>query len=123
MANHKRTENYSGKKTFPIPNILNRCQIFDQVKNPITGDYFQLETLKNAGAVPYNFTLPPGYENKKFLIITVACIIRLRTIDCKEWLKSRQTYQGLDRVGNIVSKRKDDQEVYDKPIWQYSTHQ
>jgi hypothetical protein len=61
-------------KMFPISNILNRCQIFDQVKNPITGDYFQLETLKNAGAVPYDFTLPPGYENKKFPIITVNCI-------------------------------------------------
>jgi hypothetical protein len=45
----------------------------------------------------------------------------LRTSDGKEWLKSRQTYQGLDRVDNIIGKSIDDQEVYDKPIWQYST--
>jgi hypothetical protein len=124
MPNYQKTEELYKKENVPYskpPEQMAEERFFEQVKNPITGDYFQLETLKNAAAVPYDFTLPPGFENKKFPVITVNSIIRSRTSDGKEWLLSRQTYQGLDRVGNIVSKSIDDQEVYDKPIWQYST--
>jgi hypothetical protein len=97
-----------------------RSAFFEQVKNPITGEFFQLETLKAAGAVSPDFTLPPGFENKRFPVITVNSIYRMKASDGKEYLKSRQMYYGLDRLGNIINKSIDDQEVYDKPIWQYS---
>jgi hypothetical protein len=98
-----------------------RCQRFlEQVKNPVTGEFFQLGTLKAAGAISSDFTLPPGFENKRFLVITVNSIYRMKASDGKEYLKSRQMHYGLDRLGNIINKSIDDQEVYDKPIWQYS---
>jgi hypothetical protein len=56
----------------------------------------------------YDLTLPPGFENKEFPVVTVSNITRLRDTDGKEWLRSRQTCQGLDKVGNIISKSIDD---------------
>jgi hypothetical protein len=67
MANYKKTEEVFNKENVPYtkpPEKISEERFFEQIKNPITGDYFQLETLKNAGAVPYDFTLLPGFEIK-----------------------------------------------------------
>jgi hypothetical protein len=42
----------------------------------------------------------------------------MKARDGTEWLKSRQTHYGLDKLGTIIPKSFDDKEVYDMPYFQ-----
>ena len=88
---------------------------FAQVKNPNTDEFFQLEDLRALGAVPTDFRKdekPKRYPFKK-----VDAIIRIKKADGSEWLKSRQTWIGPDRLGNDIPKAFVDPEMYDNPVF------
>jgi hypothetical protein len=46
-------------------------------------------------------------------------IIRLRTADGKEWLKSKQLCIAIDSQGNEIMESFTDLEVRDKPVFKY----
>ncbi len=46
-------------------------------------------------------------------------IIRLRTADGKEWLKSKQQWIAIDSQGNEIMESFNDLEVWDKPVFKY----
>jgi hypothetical protein len=69
---------------------------FRQVTNPNNGEFFQLEGLRAVGAVPSDFR--KDEKPKKYPVKKVDSIIRIKKADGSEWLKSRQTWIGLDRI-------------------------
>jgi hypothetical protein len=69
-----------------------------QVKNPNTGEFFQLEDLRSLGAVPADFRKnkkPKNYPFKR-----VDTIIRIKKADGTEWLAvlAKQSYYSLDHL-------------------------
>ena len=99
MPNYRKTEAFFKQENVPYDRFktgdqMSEERFFEQVKNPVTGDFFQLDMLKAAGAIPSDFTLPPGFENKRFPVITVNSIYRMKASKGKEYLKSRQMYYG-----------------------------
>jgi hypothetical protein len=50
-------------------------------------------------------------------------IIRIKKADGTEWLKIRQTWIGLDRLGNDITKCFVDPEIYDRPVFGYQSKQ
>ena len=92
---------------------------FSQVKNPNTGEFFQLENLKALGIIPGDFKA--GEKPKNYPIKEVDTIIRIKKADGTEWLVSTQTSTGLDRHGNEISKTFVCPEVYDKPNFTYQS--
>ena len=90
---------------------------FTQVKNPNTGEFFQLENLKALGIVPADFK--DGEKPKNYPLREVDTIIRIKRADGTEWLASTQTWIGLDRYGNEIDKSFVYPEVYDKPNFSY----
>jgi hypothetical protein len=75
---------------------------FAQVKNPNTGEFFQLEDLRAVGAVPADFRTDE--KPKRYPLKKIDEIYRIKKVDGTEWLKSRQTWIGLDRFGNDITK-------------------
>jgi hypothetical protein len=92
---------------------------FEQVKNPNTGEFFQLEDLRAVGAVPADFRIHE--KSKKYPVKKVDSIIRIKKADGSEWLKSRQSWTGLDRLGNDIPKTFIDPELYDRPVFSYQS--
>ena len=92
---------------------------FSQVKNPNTGEFFQLENLKALGIIPGDFK--DGEKPKNYPIKEVDTIIRIKKADGTEWLASTQTWTGLDRHGNELSKCFVCPEIYDKPNFTYQS--
>jgi hypothetical protein len=90
---------------------------FSQVKNPNTDEFFQLENLKALGIIPADFK--DGERPKKYPLKEVDTIIRIKKADGTEWLASTQTWTGIDRYGNEISKTFVCPEVYDKPNFTY----
>lgn len=90
---------------------------YEQVKNPRTEDYFQWSDLKQVGIDPPDELA----AKRRYPIKTVNTIFRVHTVDDKEFLMSRQTWTGLDRNGNEVSKSMDDMETWLKPILRYES--
>ncbi len=91
----------------------------EAVKNPQTGEFFQWSDLKLVVGID-----PPDElaAKRKYPVKTVNSIIRVQTmVDNKEWIMSRQTWTGLDRNGNEVSKSFDDMETTRKPILKYES--
>src|SRR5215208_2921843 len=96
------------------PQQIKEEKWYAQVTNQHTGDFLQPETLKLAGLVPDTYE-----NNKKYPIKTLNALIRLRTVDGKEWILSRQMWTGLDRLGNEISKAMEDKEMWLKPVFKY----
>lgn len=88
----------------------------ETVKSKRTGEFFQAEDLKRREMVPTDWQ-PPQVDAKgkplKCPLKYVNSIIRLRTAEGSEYLKSRQTWIGLDQAGNPVSISMDDKELFD----------
>jgi hypothetical protein len=47
-------------------------------------------------------------------------IIRVKTADRREWLKSKQQWYAIDSQGNEIMESFSDLEQWDKPEFQYS---
>jgi hypothetical protein len=88
-------------------------------ENPNTGEFFQLEDLRAVGAVPGDFR--KDEKPKKYPVKKIDEIIRIKKADGTEWLVSRQTWVGLDRLGNDMTKCFVDPELYDKPVFNYQS--
>src|SRR5919197_6152960 len=94
-------------------------KFFEQVKNPLIGEYFQVEQLKAAGTIPPDYMLPPDFpSDTRFPVIRTNAIFRLKHLpDAKEYIYSRATYYGINMVGKVLNKSIDDKETYEKPIF------
>ena len=91
-------------------------------KSKRTGEFFQAEDLKRREMVPADWEAPHVDERAtskskgrplKYPLKYVNSIIRFRTAEGGEHLRSRQIWTGLDSVGNPVSISMDDKEVFD----------
>jgi hypothetical protein len=60
-------------------------------------------------------------KSKKYPVKKVDSIIRIKKADGSEWLKGRQTWIGLDRLGNDIPKTFVDPELYDRPVFSYQS--
>ena len=90
----------------------------ETVKSKMTGEFFQADDLKRREMVPADWEAPQVDAKAKgkplkYPLKYVNSIIRLRTAEGSEHLKSRQTWIGLDQAGNPVSKSMDDKELFD----------
>jgi hypothetical protein len=127
MANYQKTQELFNGEPNKAPGLkceksgeqLAEEKWFEQVKNPNTGEFFQLEDLRTLGAVPADFR--KDEKPKKYPIKKVDSIIRIKKADGSEWLKSRQTWVGLDRLGNDIPKTFVDPEMYDRPVFEYQS--
>jgi hypothetical protein len=79
------------------------------IKNPTTGNYIQYKDLAS------DYRTDDSKANKVYLIVRVFQLIRVKTPDDREWVKSRQQWVGLDSLGNEVEETFTDPEVWDKP--------
>jgi hypothetical protein len=127
MANYQKTQELFNGEPNREPGLkyeksgeqLAEEKWFAQVKNPNTGEFFQLEDLRPLGAVPSDFR--KDEKPIKYPFNKVDTIIRIKKADGSEWLKSRQTWIGLDRLGNDVTKTFVDPELYDRPVFAYQS--
>jgi hypothetical protein len=116
----KKSPDLKYKDTFPASFFgeeMAEERWFSQVKNPNTDEFFQLENLKAHGIIPADFR--DGEKPKNYPIKEVDTIIRIKKADGTEWLASTQTWTGLDRYGNEISKCFVCPEIYDKPNFSY----
>lgn len=84
MPNYSKTEEIFKKEGVIYEkkgDELSEDRWYEQVKNPVTGEFWQLETLKAAGLVSSDFKLPPKFEGKKFPVIEINAILRVKTSD------------------------------------------
>jgi hypothetical protein len=79
-----------------------------KVLNPDTNTYYQVVDLDVAHR---KFSI-----EKKYPILEVLQIIRIKRVDSTEWLKSRGRIVGLDKAGNEVEHSFTDQEMFYKPL-------
>jgi hypothetical protein len=127
MANYLKTQDLFNREPNREPGLkyeksgeqLAEEKWFEQVKNPNTGEFFQLEDLKAVGAVPAD--LRKDEKPKKYPVKKVDSIIRIKKADGSEWLKSRQSRIGLDRLGKDILKTFVDPELYDRPVFSYQS--
>lgn len=56
---------------------------------------------------------------KVYPLVRVFQLIRVKTPDDKEWVKSRQQWIGLDQLGNELEETFTDPEVWDKPSFKH----
>jgi hypothetical protein len=127
MANYQKTQELFNGEPNREPGLkyeksgeqLSEEKWFEQVKNPNTGEFFQLEDLRALGAVPSDFR--KDEKPKKYPFKKVDTIIRIKKTDGSEWLKSRQSWIGLDRLGNDILKTFVDPELYDRPVFAYQS--
>jgi hypothetical protein len=127
MANYEKTQELFNREPNREPGLkheksgeqLAEEKWFTQVKNPNTGGFFQLEDLRAIGAVPSDFR--KDEKSKKYPVKKVDSIIRIKKSDGSEWLKSRQSWIGLDRLGNDIPKTFVDPEFYDRPVFSYQS--
>ena len=92
---------------------------YDKVKSKRTRDFYQAEDLIKRDMVPPDWQ-PPHLDSEGkpqiYPVKHVNSIIRVRTMDGKEWLKSRQMWYGLDQAGNQIAQSMDDKEMYDDTL-------
>jgi hypothetical protein len=127
MANYEKTQELfnrepnrvSGLKYEKSGEQLSEEKWFAQVKYSNTGEFFQLEDLRAVGALPADFR--KDEKPKKYPLKKIDEIIRIKKADGSEWLVSRQTWIGLDRLGNDMTKCFVDPELYDKPVFNYQS--
>jgi hypothetical protein len=127
MANYSKTQEIFDKEVNKVSGLkyeksgeqLSEEKWFAQVKNPNTGEFFQLEDLRAVGAVPADFRIDE--KPKKYPVKKLDEIIRIKKADGTEWLTSRQTWVGIDRFGNDMTKCFVDPELYDKPVFNYQS--
>ena len=119
MANYQKTQDLfnselnraAGLKYEKSGEQLAEEKWFQQVKNPNNDEFFQLEDLRAVGAVPADFR--KDEKPKKYPAKKIDEIIRIKKVDGTEWLTSRQTWVGIDRLGNDMTKCFVDPELYD----------
>jgi hypothetical protein len=127
MANYQKTQDLFNREPNRAPSLkyeksgeqLSEEKWFAQVKNPNNGEFFQLEDLRAVGAVPTDFR--KDEKPMKYPVKKIDEIIRIKKADGTEWLVSRQTWIGLDRLGNDMTKCFVDPELYDKPVFNYQS--
>jgi hypothetical protein len=101
MANYSKTQEIFEKEVNKGPGLkyeksgeqLAEEKWFAQVKNPNTGEFFQLEDLRAVGAVPADFRIDE--KPKKYPVKKVDEIYRIKKADGTEWPTSRQTWVGI----------------------------
>ena len=100
MTNYKQTEDIYKNANYPYKKPLEQLD-FESWTKKVTGEsgeYYQPSSLHSAGLVPDGFI--EEHKGIKYLLQHVNQIIRVKTVDGREWLESRQTCIAIDRIGN-----------------------
>jgi hypothetical protein len=87
MANYSKTQELFNREPNRVPSLkyeklgeqLSEEKWFAQVKNPNTGEFFQLEDLRAVGAVPADFR--KDEKPKKYPVKKIDEIIRIKKVD------------------------------------------
>lgn len=82
---------------------------FAKVKSPITGKYIQYKDLD------VMYRIDESKAKKVYPLVQVIQLVRVKTSDDREWIKSLQQWTGLDQLGNEVETTFTAPEVWDKP--------
>jgi hypothetical protein len=82
-----------------------------KVTNPHTGTFYQISDL------PIEWR--EGKEDKPYPIKQANQIIRIKTADGKEYLKTKQQWIAVDSQGNEIMESFTDLEEWDKPVFEY----
>jgi hypothetical protein len=117
MVNYQKTEQafnnepnkYHNVKYEKHPQQKQEERFFAMIKNPTTGNYIQYRDLAS------DYRTDDSRASKVYPIVRVFQLIRVKTLDDREWIKSRQQWVGLDSLGNEVGETFTDPEVWDKP--------
>ena len=114
MVNFQQTEAIYASEKFeykkPVE-YLGQQLWFQKVTNPATDTFYQISDL------PIEWRR--NKENKPYPIKHANQIIRMKTADGKEWLKSKQQWIAVDSQGNEIMKAFNDLEVWEEPIFEY----
>jgi hypothetical protein len=121
MVNYQKTEqafNSEPNKHHNIkyekhPQQKQEERFFAVIKNPTTGNYIQYKDLAS------DYRTDDSKANKVYPVVRVIQLIRVKTPDNREWVKSKQEWIGLDSAGNEVDESFTDPEIWDKPIFKY----
>lgn len=91
-------------------------RFLSRVKNPQTNEYWQMQVLKLSGVIT---NTESAFDHKTYPLQFTDQILRVKLPNNSEWLKSRSTLIGLDRLGNEVGLSITDPEIYERPILTY----
>jgi hypothetical protein len=80
-----------------------------KVTSPITGKYIRYKDLD------VTYRIDESKVKKVHPLVQVIQLIRVKTADDREWVKSRQQWIGLDSLGNEVDMTFTDAEAWDRP--------
>ena len=69
------------------------------IKNPTTGNYIQYKDLTGP-----DYRTDDNKAVKVYPLVRVFRLIRVKTPDDREWVKSRQQWTGLDQLGNEIEE-------------------
>lgn len=114
MVNYQKTEecckreNYSYEKPADYIAKQNWQQ---KVTNPNTGTFYRISDL------PIEWRR--NKEDRPYPIKQANQLIRVKTADGREWLKSKQQWYSIDSQGNEIMESFSDLEQWDKPEFQY----
>jgi len=122
MTYQKYKDIGQGKKFEDKPDFIRykkELKWYDAVKSKRTGDFYQADDLIRRELVPGDWKPPHVDAQGKPLpypVKYVNSIIRVRTPDSREWVKTRQQWYGLDVAGNPINISMDDKEMYDNVL-------
>ena len=119
MVNYQKTEQVWNNEPVKHPNVKYEKppeqkghEMWQQrVTNPNTGTYYRISDL------PLEWRR--GKEDKPYPIKKANQIIRIKTADGREWLKSKQQCTAIDSQGNEIMESFADPEVWDKHEFEY----
>ena len=86
--------------------------------------YCQIQELRSAGLVPEDFgeDRRDRFDSTKLKVYPekiARTIIRVQDMNGNEWLKSKQMWIGMDRLGNEIPQSVSDPETYEDPQFKY----
>jgi hypothetical protein len=86
--------------------------------------YYQIHELRSAGLVPEDFgdDRRDRFDSTKLKVYPekiARSILRVQDMSGNEWLKSKQMWTGMDRLGNEIPQSVSDPETYEDPQFKY----
>jgi hypothetical protein len=82
---------------------------YAKVRSPITGRYIQYKDLD------VMYRINESKVKKVYPLVQVIQLVRVKTSDYREWIKSLQQWTGIDQLGNEIETTFTAPEVWDKP--------
>jgi hypothetical protein len=114
MVNYQKTEECYKHENYPYEkpaDYIAKQNWQQKVTNSNTGTFYKISDL--------HIEWRRNKEDKPYPIKQANQIIRIKTADGREWLKSKQQWIAIDSQGNEIMESFSDLEEWDKPVFQY----